>query len=564
LNTTLPFDQPHRELAMEEPDTPRDGDHETVAREWSQEEIYESLTPPNWADDGPFIAASGLEDSSTLLRLLKRAQLLQDREQQLQVLNQALDPWLGDINKWPSPLLRAIERQRPENVRLLLQHGADPNGLHIDTQRHLARLYRRFWSSESGGKMYSYNQVLSDGGFVYAQDVGNVSAENVPFTEAELTTRRSRVARFWTEPHKTGLSYSLEHQLLHPVIRAGTSTPDILDQLLASSADASLWLGPDVRDILPDEEELSSSALALSTPLHAAIASNNITMLRALLNRGFNPNSRALITGSLALTPAQYAITIGNFEAYAVLDTHDRLGRDILTPVFHVHSLHFAAALLRKDLMQATKIALSSVAPTKLGHTLLHVACLPHSLTEVQTSEKVEQSVHDIWSLRETSGILRRRENIQYDSEGYQIRPETQHDESGRAIFASTDRDIPDEFHRQEEVCKLIISELGAEQIGLVDVHGNTALHYLAGAWYLNENLITWMRAQTNGEFMWQKAENRWGHTPQALWDDNWSERSKPPADFASRSRGLGWRGWRGRGHSRGGWEHVMRGRNIR
>jgi hypothetical protein len=412
--------------------------------------------------------------------------------------------------------------------------------------------------------MYSYNHVLSEGGFVYAQDVGDVSAENISLTEAELTKRRSKVASFWTEPHKTSLNYSLEHQLLHPVVRAGTSTPEILDQLLASGADASVWLKPDMPGSLPNEEELSSSALALSTPLHAAIASNNITMLHTLLDRGFNPNSRALITGSLALTPAQYAIIIGNMEAYNVLDAHDQIDRDILTPVFHVHTLHFTSALLRKDLMQATKIPLSSVAPTSLGHTLLHVACLPRDLTEVQTSEKVEQSTHDIRSLRETSGILRRRENILYDSDGYQIRPETQYDESGRAILASTDRDIPDEFHRQEDICKFIISELGAEQIGLSDVHGNTALHYLAGAWYLNENLISWMRAQTNAEFVWQKAENRWGHTPQVLWDDNWSERSKPSVDFSSRSRVLEWRGWRGRGHSRGGWEHVMRGRNIR
>lgn len=549
---------------MEKPGTLRYEGHETAARDWSQDEIYESLMPPNWADDGPFIAASGLQDSSALLQLLKRVQLLQNREQQLEVLNQALDPWLGDINKWPSPLLRAIERQRPENLRLLLQHGADPNGLHIDTQRHLARLYRRFWSSESGGKMYSYQHVLGEGGFVYAQDVGDVSAEYVSLTEAELTTRRSKVASFWTEPHKTGLNYSLEHQLLHPVVRAGTSTPEILDQLLASGADASLWLEPETPDKLPDEEELSSSALALSTPLHAVIASDNTTMIHHLLGRGFNPNSRALITGSLALTPPQYAIIIGNMEAYAILDAHERLDRDILTPVFHVHTLHFTSALLRKDFMQATKIPLSSAAPTRLGHTLLHVACLPHSLAEVQTSEKVEQSVHDIRSLRETSGILRRRENIQYDSEGYHIRPQIRYDESGRAILASTDRDIPDEFHRQEDICKFIISELGAEQIVLPDVHGNTALHYLAGAWYLNENLISWMRTQTNGEFVWQKAENRWGHTPQALWDDNWSERSNPPVDFSNRSRGLGWRGWRGRGHSRGGWEHVMRGRNIR
>jgi hypothetical protein len=32
------------------------------------------------------------------------------------------------------------------------------------------------------------------------------------------------------------------------------------------------------------------------------------------------------------------------------------------------------------------------------------------------------------------------------------------------------------------------------------------------------------MRTQTGGERVWQETKNMWGHTPQALWDDNHNE----------------------------------------
>lgn len=129
---------------MEELDTPHPEDLEPTAQDRLQDEIYDSLTPPSEQDDGPFIATSGLQDSSTLRLLLQRVQLLDDEEDRCDVLNQNLNPWVGGLRKWPSPLLRAIERQCPENICLLLDHRADPNGVDIAEQRHLARLVRRF------------------------------------------------------------------------------------------------------------------------------------------------------------------------------------------------------------------------------------------------------------------------------------------------------------------------------------------------------------------------------------------------------------------------------------
>jgi hypothetical protein len=512
---------------MEGPDVSQYTDHETVAREWSADKIYDSCAHVYGQDEGPMIFAAGHEDSSVLRLLLKRTELLLSQESRLELVNLELDRWVTgqDSEKMPTTLLRAIERQRPENVRLLLEYGADPNGVYIETQKGLARTYRRFWKSEQQRGTWQYQVHGCQP--VRVDDVGKVSSEFIPLTEEELVERRAtshRVA-FWHEPYKHALDYSRDEVLFNAVVRAGTSTPEILDQLLADGADVSAWVGTENKDQLPDEEDLSPSALTLSTPLHAAIASFNTTMLRALLHRGFNPNARALITGSCALTPLQYAIILGNTEAYSVLNSHNQLDKAILTPVFNVHLLHFAIAHLRTHTLQMIDLPLSAAPPTALGHTLLHTACLPHTFHEVQTSSKAEQSVHDTRSLSFSHAIGYPSGDQRYDSHGrkidwFQERP---------APCVPLPRTPKDELRRQEEVCKLIIAELGAEHICIADVHGNTALHYLASAFDLNEDLIVWMREQAGGEDVWQKTENMWGHTPQAIWDDNMGERSKGP-----------------------------------
>lgn len=544
---------------MEDSDASQFTDYETVAREWSAEQIYKSLVMRSEAEDGPMIAAAGLEDSSVLRLLLERTQLLADGDLRSAILNQANDPYIGGTGKWTTPLLRAIERRREENVCLLLAHGADPNGCSIQTQRNLARLARRFWTVDAADLADRYPHELpfelSYGAPIRPGDVGQVSEELVPLTEAEITIRRGNpsFARFWTEPHKKGLDHSRDDTLLNSVVRAGTSNPEILDQLLRNGADAQSWLRSDVDEQLKDEEDLSPSSLALSTPLHAAIASDNLDILRNLLDRGFSPNARALVTGSLAVTPAQYAIITGRLDAYSILKTCDQTDVGILTPIYRVHILHFAVALLRRDLMQAVGLPLSSAPVTALGHTLLHVACLPYNGDDVQSSQKIEQSIHDVRNLRDTRYILHPPGSARYDASGKRLgRPQ----EGQPTAPQYVPRDIPNELLQQEEVCKLIVCELGAAEIGSIDIHSNTPLHYLAGAWFLNDGLITWMREQAGGEHVWQSAENMWGHTPLALWEENQAERAKTLAASQNRSEG---RGGQGRGRGRGG---LNRGRN--
>jgi hypothetical protein len=157
-----------------------------------------------------------------------------------------------------------------------------------------------------------------------------------------------------------------------------------------------------------------------------------------------------------------------------------------VTPVFGVHILHFATARLRVDLLHATNLPLSSAPATALGHTLLHIACLPYRTCEVQASEKVQQSIHDIRNLKRSQEIRYSPGKARYDSFGRKFeRGWMPLEERTKAV-----RDIPDELLQQTNICKLMVVELGSDLIGVADIHGNTALHYLAGSWFLNEDLI--------------------------------------------------------------------------
>lgn len=92
--------------------------------------------------DGPIIAAAGLNNPQLLRSLLDEAQQLTPDDRRTCVLDQVHSELLD--RRWVTPLLRAIERRRNDNITLLLQAGADPNGIDRASQAHHARRFRRF------------------------------------------------------------------------------------------------------------------------------------------------------------------------------------------------------------------------------------------------------------------------------------------------------------------------------------------------------------------------------------------------------------------------------------
>lgn len=89
-------------------------------------------------------------------------------------------------------------------------------------------------------------------------------------------------------------------------------------------------------------------------------------------------------------------------------------------------------------------------------------------------------------------------------------------------------RRLAEDSLQQEAVCKFLVQELGSGQIGLPDQHGNTVLHYLAGAKFPNIPLIEWLKDQEDGASVWREATNFWGYTPEELYADASFARNEP------------------------------------
>ncbi len=60
----------------------------------------------------------------------------------------------------------------------------------------------------------------------------------------------------------------------------------------------------------------------------------------------------------------------------------------------------------------------------------------------------------------------------------------------------------------------------GTQELGAQDVYGNTPLHYLASAIWVNEELLGKVRAWEGGESVWKSSRNALGYTPEELEED--------------------------------------------
>lgn len=266
----------------------------------------------------------------------------------------------------------------------------------------------------------------------------------------------------------------------------------------------------------------------------------------------FNPNVLPLASPTRCLPPLTSTIAScspPNLSAYETLLAHPGTDPNILTPLFELHVLHFATATLSTDLLKlvAETTPLSCVKASALGHTLLHVACLPLSDTHVQLfSEKVYRSVHDVRTLDAgwkrlkltTSSSPNRDPQTQWLRNTYR----------GPKLPARTALELSDYFPAQTAMVEFLLGS-GTQDLGAKDIWGNTPLHYLASYRVVNEPLVTklrereWERKKSvggdddddrvelsaargedmsteTGEQVWKGARNRWGWTPEDLYVD--------------------------------------------
>lgn len=416
-----------------------------------------------------------------------------------------------------TPLLEAIRSRLPENVGLLLQAGADPNGVAIEIlSEYAARWLRHIPYPNDGLGWASVEEALA------TTQVG----QNASLTADEIASRTDSIyygpimpsidpldtervptfVQFFAPPYvqlngANNKTAALPTLALVDAARIGSCA--LVEDLIKSGADTSFWRDPS--SDLPSQP--THTHLSISTPIHAAIYSLNPEMLKCLLRHGLSPNTRPLID-PLRSIPPLIACLFTNpcfLEGYKILLQN---GADISlrTRVLDVHILHIATATLRVDLLRrlTQDVPLKAAGTTALGHTLVHVSCLPLDQTHVCIfALKVLASIREVRTLTRDwrPNIVDMTLEVVITTDPPEFRQDTEWNEA------------------QMEMLQYLLSNDIAD-VAAQDVHGNTALHYLAGYRRHPYPALTLLRDAPQGERTWTTARNNWGHTPQDLYED--------------------------------------------
>ncbi|CAG8972695.1 hypothetical protein HYALB_00010927 [Hymenoscyphus albidus] len=242
----------------------------------------------------------------------------------------------------------------------------------------------------------------------------------------------------------------------------------------------------------------SESALSISTPLHSAVSQSHVPILRHLLELGFDPNVMALSNPTRCVTPLMATIISSNRferEAFDLLCSRANINLELRTPVYEIHILHFAVVKLDLEMLQhvTSRIPLHNASTTALGHTLLHVASMPACRLRIQRNASIIRKI--IHETRDTRSF---------------------NDHS--CFWYVSDQSLPPDTELTEQLLVLrYLWENGVRDIDARDVHGNTALHYLAGCRTLNWPLLDWWLEDTLVQRVWNQSENVYGATPSML-----------------------------------------------
>ncbi|KAL8671164.1 MAG: hypothetical protein Q9168_004341 [Polycauliona sp. 1 TL-2023] len=417
---------------------------------------------------------------------------------------------------YDSPLLRAIETGQLANMNILLRAGADPNGQIIYSMYEYGEQFVRLSYRKSEIEYRNSRSNLQSN----AQLDRNAPAYTEQITRAEI---EEGPARFWAgkdfPPRFLG-AFNGAMTAVEMAARKGSI--EALEAILTAGADTSFWLSSPPSPPLA----FSLSSLSVSSPLHAAIEERKTKMLQELLLRGFNPNLLPLQATTSCLSPLMTALACDppNIEACEILLSQADIDTDLRSPVYQIHALHIAAAQLSASLFQflceGNRMSLDRAGKTALGHTLLHIACLPLDPSEInQSSSLITMSIHRMRTL-------------------------------SRQPFSRSSRPSTASQSPQLDTVKYILSGSHcstSEQ----DEFGNTPLHYLASYIHPNEPLIALLRSsEIDTRRVWSTSRNQWGYTPEELYSDekhNTRLEKDRRLEIEQRSRRGGWRG-RGRG----------------
>ncbi|KAF8849093.1 ankyrin [Acephala macrosclerotiorum] len=388
----------------------------------------------------------------------------------------------GDVGI-TTPLMEAIRAQSSENVRILLDAKANPNGPPLHLMEKYSAFFFRFRpiippTSDQYGDVAS-RQALLD-----RMDLPQLST----LTWEEVEDRfYDGMAPFWCEQDFVPADFYPHGEAMPAIVEAARcGSIEVVDQLLNAGADTSFWKSPQF--FVPAAP--TESSLSVSSPLHAALQARDLDILKHLLDLGFEPNTMPLSNPSRCFTPLMGTVIQHedfDYEAFDILARCPNINFEIRTPIYRVHILHFAVATLNLSMLEhiIRHTPLRNAGVTSLGHTLLHIACMPANSLEVQRhSETVYKSIHETRDL-----------HAQNDPHASQP-PERAHYRYSRT-----------NFEHQTAVVKFLW-EHGAADVHEQDVHGNTALHYLSGYREANIALLDWWRLQPGVNTIFRECNN--------------------------------------------------------
>ena len=394
-----------------------------------------------------------------------------------------------------SPLMEAIRARSPTNVELLLEADADPNGVPLWASEMYAALFLRFRPHLPS---YGRRDVVTRATYLNLMDLPQISR----LTREEVEDRfYEGVAPFWCEEGFVRADYHHHGGSMPSLVEAARSgSIEVFDRLIEAGADRSFWMRPQIEVPNPP----TSSSLSLSSPIHAALQTRDYQMLERVLEWGLDPNTMPLANPTRCFTPAMATIiyrTEFDKGAFDVLCQQPDINLEIRTPVYQVHILHFAVATLNLDLLKyvSAQTRLRNAGETALGHTLLHIACMPANASQVQRhSETICKSINESRDLR--------ARNDPFSRQPYSVRPG----------FLPGVESSEEDREKQTAMVKHLWSQ-GIRTLEVQDVHGNTALHYLAGCKEINWDLISWLWEQPRVNRIWQTSYNRYEASPEAL-----------------------------------------------
>lgn len=440
-------------------------------------------------------------------------------------------PWESSIIK---PILAGPEYD--SHVKLLIESGGAPDGfpLHVfqdSTTRFLRG--REIYDSYIGALgQRSRSQALED-----VEPAEFRTHQDMSITELEIQDRRETRSRFWAETKFPSFAFPISPPLHALSAAIKTQNTELYEYLVSHGADESAWKDQEKYKLLT--EDLSASYFAVESPMLVSIQNEDAKSMEFLLSRGHKPDTFNMVYLTRCMSPLMATLAKPHpwLEGFNMLAPHADLS--LLTPIFQCHALHFAVATHNLPLIQRVIAAMGgpaaaqAVAPTALGHTLLHIASLPIDDSVVNMHSKaIWSSIHDFRTLDE-------KWEPQHLTP---IPPLTQSQRRGRGrgspsfvrskrgtLFARRIRNAPsfrtlstEEHASQAAVIWYLIRSESVPRRHLVapDIHGNIALHYLVSLRSPDYQLIDELRGEFPGDLEAFGHRNVFGYSAEDLLDD--------------------------------------------